>query len=590
MLINKIYVNITISCLCFYCNAVNAQRLNPIPRNPPNPNTPLPSAPLTPPIELPSSPEPYSPVEISDKIFITQLKFVGNTIFSAENLGQIQVILDDQLVAINAIQNQNLSLTQLFQITTQIAEFYAQAGYRTSGAIILIPETTRITGKGDVTIQVIEGVLEEIIVEPSQASKPHRLTNYLRSRLGVVVNKPLNVDRLLEALQLLQLDPLVETISAQLSEGSTKGKSRLEVRYNAANTTRVSLQVDNSRVPSIGSVERGISVQQGNLSGLGDQIGLEYFNTNGSNQWNFTYDIPLNAKNGSLHLEYVNNDSWVVEYPFEDINNDGYQPDIRSNYQYYELTLRQPIIQSVKNQTYQEFSLSLGATLLNSQSLLFSDIPLSLSADKEGNTKTFALRFSQEFIQQNAREVWALSSEFSLGMDAFDATIKSELIGVEEIPDSRFFNWRFQGQYVRSLAQDTLWVIQTNLQLSADPLLPSEQFYLGGFGSVRGYRQDLILADNGFFISSEVQVPILRIAPLSTVVQIIPFVDYGIGWNVNAINPDPNQLASVGIGLQWKSRDFTARLDWGIPLVDVTGKVQTWQENGLYFTIRYSPF
>jgi len=57
-------------------------------------------------------------------------------------------------------------------------------------------------------------------------------------------------------------------------------------------------------------------------------------------------------------------------------------------------------------------------------------------------------------------------------------------------------------------------------------------------------------------------------------------------------DPDRNTLASVGLGLRWQQGDrFTARLDWGIPLVEVDStEERTWQENGVYFFRALQPF
>jgi hemolysin activation/secretion protein len=130
------------------------------------------------------------------------------------------------------------------------------------------------------------------------------------------------------------------------------------------------------------------------------------------------------------------------------------------------------------------------------------------------------------------------------------------------------------------------------MQLASRTLLPIEQIGLGGLDSVRGYRQDFLLTDNGAFASAEVQVPVLRVPQINGVLQIIPFVDFGVGWNSSdRENPDPNTLASVGLGLRWSQGErFTARLDWGIPLISVDSRERTWQENGLYFSIQYNPF
>ena len=176
-------------------------------------------------------------------------------------------------------------------------------------------------------------------------------------------------------------------------------------------------------------------------------------------------------------------------------------------------------------------------------------------------------------------------SQFNLGVGAIDATVNAEQ------PDSRFLSWQGQAQWVRLLAPETLLLLRGNVQLSTTSLVPLEQFTLGGLQSVRGYRQDLLLTDNGAFASAEVRLPVLRISDWNAVLQVAPFVDVGSTWNAGREAPDRNSLASVGLGLVWQQSDrFTARLDYGIPLISVSSTERTWQENGLYFSVFYNPF
>jgi hemolysin activation/secretion protein len=201
-------------------------------------------------------------------------------------------------------------------------------------------------------------------------------------------------------------------------------------------------------------------------------------------------------------------------------------------------------------------------------------------------TRVSALRFFQEWTSRNSREVIALRSQFSLGLDVLNATVN------QDAPDSRFFAWQGQAQWARLLAPETLLLLRLNTQLASTTLLPIEQFGLGGQDSIRGYRQDYLLTDNATFVSAEVQVPILRLPQINSILQVIPFVDFGVGWNSSGEeNPDRNTLAAVGLGLRWAQGDrFTVRLDWGIPLVSVNSNERTLQENGLYFSLLYNPF
>jgi hemolysin activation/secretion protein len=85
----------------------------------------------------------------------------------------------------------------------------------------------------------------------------------------------------------------------------------------------------------------------------------------------------------------------------------------------------------------------------------------------------------------------------------------------------------------------------------------------------------------------EVRVPVLTIPEWETLVQLAPFVDYGYAWNSgDRPAPDPQSLCSVGIGAQWQWGDrFTARLDYGIPLINDDASGNSLQESGLLFSI-----
>ncbi|MEM1370214.1 MAG: ShlB/FhaC/HecB family hemolysin secretion/activation protein, partial [Cyanobacteria bacterium P01_H01_bin.15] len=214
------------------------------------------------------------------------------------------------------------------------------------------------------------------------------------------------------------------------------------------------------------------------------------------------------------------------------------------------------------------------------------NVPLSPGANDNGQTDVSVFRFFQEWTQRSRFDVFTVRSEFNLGTGILGATVNSDP------PDSRFLAWRSQGQYVRQLAPAMLLVARSDLQLSSRALPPLEQFSLGGFQSVRGYRQDARLTDNGFLGSVEIRLPVWKSADLSNTLQIIPFIDGGLGWSSSGFpNPDPNGLVGVGLGLQWQMVDrLRARFDWGIPLIELEEQNRTLQEQGLYFSLDYRLF
>lgn len=114
---------------------------------------------------------------------------------------------------------------------------------------------------------------------------------------------------------------------------------------------------------------------------------------------------------------------------------------------------------------------------------------------------------------RDAKRVLAARSQFSFGIDAFDATINNS---GGAIPDGYFLAWIGQCQWVQQLSPRNLIVARIDTQLTPDLLLSLEQFSLGGVDTVRGYQQNQLVADNGLLASLEFRIPLTRnLAPCS---------------------------------------------------------------------------
>ncbi|MDZ7956944.1 MAG: ShlB/FhaC/HecB family hemolysin secretion/activation protein [Aulosira sp. DedQUE10] len=550
----------------------------------PTPTTPsLPKLPnieellQTPPATI-TTPETI-PKDLPGTIQVTSFEVIGSTVFNRKELNAVT----------QEFLNKPITFAQLLEVADKVTELYTKGCqtenknsdlpcYVNSGAYIPADQTFKAAG-GVVKIQVVEGSLESIEVQGTKRLNP----NYVRSRLALATNKPLNLKKLLQALQLLQLDPLIKNVSAELGNGVNSGASVLSVKIAEAQTFSAQISLDNNRTPGIGSFQRQIQLNQANLLGLGDGLSIGYANTDGSNSIDVTYRLPINPRNGTLQFNYSYASSNVIEEPFNIL-------DIEGSSQEYGVSFRQPLLQTPTT----EFAVGISATHRDSdvgflEAQLGERLPFpAAGADTNGKTKVTILRLFQDWTQRSSQQVLAARSQFSFGIDALDATIN------QNAPDGQFFAWRGQAQWVRLLAPETLFLVRGDIQLADRLLLASEQIGLGGVASVRGYRQDQILADNGFLATAELRYPVLRIPEVKGLLQITPFLDFGTAWNISqpgrtALNPDT--IASAGIGLLWQQTNLTARFDWGIPLgIDISNK-NTWQENGLYFSIVYTqPF
>ncbi|MEH2226286.1 ShlB/FhaC/HecB family hemolysin secretion/activation protein [Nostoc sp.] len=568
------FITLSFAIAAILCNYQDAIAQTPAPQTlPPSrlddlPDPALPSDVLPkPPDEnqlLPSLKLPNQPIleqnDPNTKFRVDRIEVLGSTVFKAEQFAAVT----------NPFVGRELTFAELLQVKDAITKLYTDNGYVTTGAL-LIPQTIEA---GTIKIQVIEGSLQEIKIVGNR--RLH--TQYIRDRIKLGAGKPLNIPHLIEKLQLLRLNPRIQNLSAELQTGVQPGTNVLQVEVKEAETFKLTASLDNGRSPSVGSFRRGVDLQEANLLGLGDTLSVGYANTDGSNTINVNYTLPINAHNGTVSFGFSQGWNHVIEEPFSVL-------DIQSNTRSYELSYRQPLVQKPT----QELAVGLSFSRQSSQTELGLDnigpFRLSPGADANGKTNISALRFFQEYTQRSNQYVFAARSQFSLGVDWFDANVS------DNEPDSRFFAWRGQAQWVRQLAPDTLFLVRGDFQLAADSLVPLEQFGLGGQLSVRGYRQDALLTDNGLLFSAEFRVPIVRAAKIGGVLQLTPFIDVGKGWNTEGENPSPSTLVSTGLGLLWKQGDnFFARLDWGIPLISVDGERRSLQENGLYFSVSYSAF
>ncbi len=341
---------------------------------------------------------------------------------------------------------------------------------------------------------------------------------------------------------------------------------------NSNHNSRVTnITVDNYRPPSIGEIQGSVNIAHNNLLGFGDRISTEYGLTEGLDIYNVSYTFPWNAYDGTVSFSYDHSDSNIINEEFRDF-------DIESETETFSFGLRQPLFKS----SNQEFTLGLDLDIRRRRTFL-QNVRFSFSASVEdGKTNVTVIRFSQDWVDRSATSVLAARSQFNIGIDAFDATRNDT--GV----DGTFFAWRGQFQWVQQLSPRALLVTRIAGQFSANSLLSLEKFSLGGVNTVRGYQENQLVTDSGLLGGIELRLPITS---NPNILQLTPFVEFGMGWNTDEPDPENKTIASLGLGLRWLiGNTVSVRLDYGIPLVTVDNEGDSLQENGFHFSLRYQPF
>lgn len=516
-----------------------------------------PSEPMQPQAE--PSPEPEA-----IKIFVRQIEVTGSTVFEAEDFNPL----------IESFEGRELTLEEIRKVADVITQLYINRGYITS---IARPISQTIEN-GVVEIRVTEGRLSNIEIEGNQRVNQ----SYIRSRIKLGADIPLNIQKLEDQLRLLRINPLFNNVEASLRPGGEVGESILIVRVEESRPFYGSVNIDNYSPPSVGGERTGINLGFRNITGIGDEIAGSYSRstTGGTDVYDFAYRVPINAKEGTILLRVSPNRNRVTQEPFDEL-------DIRGTQARYELAYRQPIIRNPR----EELAFTLSFAIQNGQTFVFDDVPRAFveGPDEDGNSRTRVIKLSQDYLKRDSEGSWSLRSQFNFGIDVFEATVNES-----PIPDGRFFSWLGQVQRVQLVDENNLIIVRGDLQLTANSLLPAEQFVIGGAKSVRGYRQNMRTGDSGFRFSIEDRITLKRNSAGDPILQISPFFEMGSVWNqIDNPNKLPRQtfLVSTGFGFIWEAflgvNGLSLRLDYGFPLVDFRDRGDNIQDDGIYFNLDY---
>jgi hemolysin activation/secretion protein len=400
----------------------------------------------------------------------------------------------------------------------------------------------------------------------------------VRSRVELGLTKPFNANSVEEQLRILRGDQLFRKVTSNITPGSTTGKSLLIVQVEENNQFGGYINFDNYSPVAVGSERIGTNLTYRNLTGRGDLLAAFYYRstTGGSNLYDFSYSIPVNPMNGNIAIRYAPSNYKITDPNFEVF-------DIRGSNALYDISYRQPLIRT----TREEFALSLGFVHQTGQTFLFQDIPspFGVGPDANGVSTTSVFRFGQDYTLRDNDGAWSLRSQFNLGTGLFGATFVT-------IPNAGFLSWIGQVQRVQVLSPDAILVASLNSQLSANPLLPSQQFTLGGTDTVRGFRQNVLTGDNGIRLSLETRLIALRDDKSKrSLLQLAPFIDIGTVWN-NPSNPTllPSQtfLAAGGLGIIVEPIEkLLLRFDLAVPFVNPQNRGTNLQDVSIYFNTIY---
>ncbi len=513
-------------------------------------------------LRVPATPavEPLR-AEPSVRVFVREIRVTGNTVFSNEELARISA----------PYTGRELTNEDLAMLRQALTLKYINAGYINSGAVL----SDQRVDQGVIEYRIIEGTLTEITVTGTKRLRE----DYVTDRLALGATPPLNAGKLQDQLHLLLQGPFIERINAELSPGDRPGEARLHARVEEGQRGRLSFALDNDISPALGELRATLNGQWYNPSGRGDILTGEIGYAQGFRKLFVDYSIPLNARNTTFNIFTERSDAKVVEKPLNVL-------DIQSQGSTFGVRVTHPLIHTPQEQ----LKLAVGFDLRQSKSeLLGEGFAFTPGVEPDGQSKVSVLRFSQDYLARTRQQVIAARSTFSWGIDAFGATNRGD-----NVPNGEFLTWLGQFQYARKLGQsDSQLLFRFDGQLSSAPLLPLEQFAVGGLRSVRGYRRNQLVRDQGYVSSLELRVPVLHHEDKTPLLQVSTFVDAGGAWHKGRATEQPQTIRSAGFGLRFNPhRRVEAELYWAKAFDD--GKLinpsSTLQDRGWHFVLKADLF
>jgi hemolysin activation/secretion protein len=514
-------------------------------------------------LERPSGAIPFASTEGSlvrlPAIDISTITVEGSSVFAPGEL--------DAFTA--SYEGRSVSLEELHELRHALSAAYVERGYVSSGFVIPDQQVEN----GAVTLRAIEGGLTDVVVIGNRRLRARTIER----RIERYVDFPLDIAALQTSLRVLQEEPLVEHVNAQLLPGQALGESYLRVAVTERRPFELTVSAANDRAPSVGEDRGTLGLTWHGLVGNGDVLSGQFGFTAGVADNQLAYRAPLTAGGAALDVLIAEQQADIVEAPFDDI-------DIRSDLTMWHVTVSKPFLRSA-NRSLRGL---LGFEHKRSRSSLLG-MPFSFSpGDIDGRATGSAVSLGAEWTQRGPSHAWSARGTVHVGVDALDATINPQG------PDSEFSVFLAQFQLLRNVEWRASRIVARALvQHAFDPLLAVYKLPVGGRYSVRGYRENRFVRDNGVAASIEYQVPLLvdETGRARTQLRLAVFADYGASWDEDdaLVTARKERIASAGLGLIWNPLpSFRAEVYWGEDLDGHRSAGNALQDKGIHYGLSFA--
>lgn len=446
-----------------------------------------------------------------------------------------------------------LTINTIMELKRQIILYYRDQGF----PVVTVEVPEQSMRKGVVQLIVIEAKMGEVIIQGNKYFSTNILKGYLLQQQG----KPIASADLLNDIAWINRNPFRHA-DVFFTPGATENTTDIEVIIKDQWPFQVYAGGDNTGLSPIGDARWFTGFNWGNAFWLDHILSYQFsMSTDYRRFWahTFNYNAPLSWRHVLL-----------VYGGFSHIHPDitGYKSTGHSS----QASLRYQIpFKPIYNSFIQE--LTLGFDFKNTNNNLFFSETVTVPV------VTHAVNITQLYSGYSLGKSTD-TNEVAFNVEGFWSPGK--WIGDQQNRDFAGLHPGAKNHYVygRLTLADT-WkfthgyslLTQFRGQVSNQNLVPSEQFGLGGYNTVRGYEEREVNYDDAICFNIELRFPSTRLLwfmknPKDDL-QFLAFFDYGTGRNAFQEFDEPQwqHLIGIGPGFRYKINKYLSmRLDWGFKL------------------------
>lgn len=484
-----------------------------------------------------------------------QAPVIARIIVEGNTLLPEQVLID----CVRAFEGRPLTVEELQAAAAKVQEMYVRRGYATT-RVVVPPQEVK---DGIVRLRVLEGRVGAVTVEGNRYfSTEHNYLPYLPS-----TGEPLNLDTLKRNLRYLNVHPDIKA-DAVLTPGKEPQTTDVVLHAAERHPYHVSLRADNAGAGQMSSARAYLTLQYDNLFDRSQillvQAGTTPWDWSQLRQYVISYYVPLAPLGGPLGhsiTAYAGYSSAASQAVSELFTLGGKGTVVGAQY-----NLPLPDIGDVVE------DLTLGAEYQQTETVIGMDVT---EIKNEVRSLPLSARWSASCRHNDGVTSGYLGVRWQRDglLCDFD---RSAYAREREGAGTSFLIGTVGLQRLQHLGRGWTCSLRAGAQLADDQLLPSYQLGLGGYDTVRGYRQRAAVGDEGLNAGLEVRTPVLpHLLPerFGDQTQLLGFLDYGRVHRLGAPSGQPgsDQLLGVGVGARASLFDsgLTARADLGWALTDI---------------------